>query len=113
MQSDLNKSIIMYAIVNIAGKQFKVTKDQYVYAPKLAGETGASVEFDQVLLAEAEGSVSVGTPIIAGAKVSGKILDHVKGDKVIVFKKKRRKGYKKKNGHRQDFTKVLIENISI
>jgi len=101
----------MYAIVNIAGKQFKVTKDQHVYAPKLDGEAGASVEFDQVLLAEAEGNVSVGAPLVAGAKVSGKILDHVKGDKVIVFKKKRRKGYKKKNGHRQDFTKVLIENI--
>ncbi|GMQ31359.1 50S ribosomal protein L21 [Algoriphagus confluentis] len=103
----------MYAIVNIAGKQFKVTKDQFVYAPKLDGETGASVEFDQVLLAEADGAVSVGAPTLAGAKVSGKILDHVKGDKVIVFKKKRRKGYKKKNGHRQDFTKVLIENISL
>lgn len=103
----------MYAIVNIAGKQFKVTKDQHVYAPLLQGEAGASVEFDQVLLAEADGTVSIGAPIIAGAKVSGKILDHVKGGKVIVFKKKRRKGYKKKNGHRQDFTKVLIENISL
>jgi large subunit ribosomal protein L21 len=103
----------MYAIVNIAGKQFKVTKDQYVYAPKLDGDAGASVEFDQVLLAEADGSVSVGAPLLAGAKVSGKILDHVKGDKVIVFKKKRRKGYKKKNGHRQDFTKVLIETITL
>jgi len=103
----------MYAIVNIAGKQFKVTKDQFVFAPKLAAETGASVEFDQVLLAEADGTVSVGAPLLVGAKVSGKVLDHVKGDKVIVFKKKRRKGYKKKNGHRQDFTKVLIENISL
>ena len=104
---------IIYAIVNIAGKQFKVTKDQFVYAPKLAGEAGASVEFDQVLLAEANGTVSVGAPLVAGAKVSGKILDHVKGDKVIVFKKKRRKGYKKKNGHRQDFTKVKIESITL
>jgi large subunit ribosomal protein L21 len=103
----------MYAIVNIAGKQFKVTKDQHVYAPLLQGEAGASVEFDQVLLAEADGTVSIGAPNIAGAKVSGKILDHVKGNKVIVFKKKRRKGYKKKNGHRQDFTKVLIESISL
>ena len=99
----------MYAIVNIAGKQFKVTKDQFVYAPKLDAETGASVEFDQVLLAEADGNVSVGAPLIKGAKVSGKVLDH----KVIVFKKKPRKGYKKKNGHRQDFTKVLIENITL
>jgi large subunit ribosomal protein L21 len=103
----------MYAIVNIAGKQFKVTKDQQVYAPKLQGEAGASVEFDEVLLADDNGTVSIGAPIITGAKVSGKILDHVKGDKVIVFKKKRRKGYKKKNGHRQDFTKVLIENITL
>ncbi|WP_194977070.1 50S ribosomal protein L21 [Aquiflexum lacus] len=103
----------MYAIVNIAGKQFKVTKDQFVYAPKLQGESGASVEFDEVLLADDNGTISIGAPTLSGAKVSGKILDHVKGDKVIVFKKKRRKGYKKKNGHRQDFTKVLIENISI
>ena len=101
----------MYAIVNIAGKQFKVTKDQHVYAPLLQGEAGASVEFDEVLLAEADGAVSIGAPTIAGAKVSGKILDHVKGDKVIVFKKKRRKGYKKKNGHRQYLTSVKIDNI--
>ncbi len=103
----------MYAIVNIAGKQFKVTKDQFVFAPKLDAETGATVEFDQVLLAEADGTVSVGAPLLVGAKVSGKVLDHVKGDKVIVFKKKRRKGYKKKNGHRQDFTKIMIESISL
>lgn len=108
-----HKHVIMYAIVNIAGKQFKVTKDQYVYAPKLAVDTGASVEFDEVLLAEDNGSISLGAPTIAGAKVTGKVLDHVRGDKVIVFKKKRRKGYKKKNGHRQDYTKVLIENISL
>ena len=116
MHSDFDKESRkkhMYAIVNIAGKQFKVTKDQFVYAPKLDAETVASVEFDQVLLAEADGNVSVGAPLIKGAKVSGKVLDHVKGDKVIVFKKKRRKGYKKKNGHRQDFTKVLIENITL
>ena len=113
LHSDFDKSSIMYAIVNIAGKQFKVTKDQFVYAPKMAGEAGASVEFYQVLLAEANGTVSVGAPLLAGAKVSGKILDHVKGDKVIVFKKKRRKGYKKKNGHRQDFTKVMIESITL
>ncbi|MEM6523876.1 MAG: 50S ribosomal protein L21 [Bacteroidota bacterium] len=102
----------MYAIVNIAGKQFKVTQDQFVYAPKLQGEEGASVEFNEVLLLDNEGKVDVGAPLIKGAKVSGKILGHVKGDKVVVFKKKRRKGYKVKNGHRQDFTKVLIEGIS-
>ncbi|AWW31301.1 50S ribosomal protein L21 [Echinicola strongylocentroti] len=103
----------MYAIVNIAGKQFKVTKDQYVYAPKMQGDVDASVEFDEVLLADDNGTISVGAPLLDGAKVTGKILDHVKGDKVIVFKKKRRKGYKKKNGHRQEFTKLLIENITL
>ena len=102
----------MYAIVDIAGKQFKVTQDQFVYAPKMQGEEGASVEFDNVLLVDNDGKVEIGTPVLKGAKVSGKILEHVKDDKVIVFKKKRRKGYKVKNGHRQDFTKVLIEKIS-
>ncbi|MFY0594040.1 MAG: 50S ribosomal protein L21 [Roseivirga sp.] len=101
----------MYAIVDIAGKQFKVTQDQFVYAPLMEGEEGASVEFDNVMLVDNEGKVEVGTPTVKGAKVSGKIIGHVKGDKVIVFKKKRRKGYKVKNGHRQDFTKVLIESI--
>ena len=102
----------MYAIVDIAGKQFKVQKDQFVYAPYMDGEEGASVEFDRVLLIDGEGGVDVGTPTVSGAKVAGKILGHGRGDKVIVFKKKRRKGYKKTQGHRQDFTKVLIEDIS-
>lgn len=102
----------MYAIVDISGKQFKVTKDQFVYAPKMEGEEGASVEFDKVLLFGDDKSIEVGAPLLKGAKVSGKILGHVKGDKVVVFKKKRRKGYQKRNGHRQEFTKVLIENIS-
>ncbi|CAN5303132.1 hypothetical protein BH23BAC1_BH23BAC1_22540 [soil metagenome] len=103
----------MYAIVDIAGKQFKVTKDQFVYAPLMEGEEGASVEFGNVLLADDNGTIEIGAPMIKGATVIGKILGHVKGDKVIVFKKKRRKGYKKKNGHRQDFTKVMIEGISL
>lgn len=102
----------MYAIVDIAGKQFKVTKDQSIFIPKQEGESGASVTFDQVLLVDNNGKVSVGTPQVKGAKVSGKILEHVKGDKVLVFKKKRRKGYKKLNGHRQDFTRIQIENIT-
>ena len=101
----------MYAIVEIAGKQFKVAKDQYIYAPKMDGEAGASVSFENVLLVDNGGSVQVGAPTVSGAVVSGKILEHVKGDKVIVFKKKRRKGYAKKNGHRQQFTKVQIESI--
>ena len=102
----------MYAIVDIAGKQFKVEKDQYLYAPKMDGESGAKVKFDQVLLVENNGKISVGTPILKGASVSGKILEDVKGDKEIVFKKKRRKGYAVKNGHRQKYTKVMIESIS-
>eukprot|EP00746_Dinoflagellata_sp_MGD_P134024 gnl/MRDRNA2_/MRDRNA2_67828_c0_seq2.p1 gnl/MRDRNA2_/MRDRNA2_67828_c0~~gnl/MRDRNA2_/MRDRNA2_67828_c0_seq2.p1 ORF type:complete len:103 (-),score=10.23 gnl/MRDRNA2_/MRDRNA2_67828_c0_seq2:118-426(-) len=102
----------MYAIVDIAGKQFKVTQDQFVYAPALEGEEGASVEFKDVLLVDNDGKVKVGTPTIKGSKVTGKILGHVKDDKIIVFKKKRRKGYKVKNGHRQDLTKVLIESIA-
>ncbi len=102
----------MYAIVDIAGKQFKVAKDQYVYAPRMDGEAGASVNFDKVLLIDNGGSIDVGAPIVKGATVSGKIMEHVKGNKVIVFKKKRRKGYAVKNGHRQQFTKLLIEGIS-
>jgi large subunit ribosomal protein L21 len=101
----------MYAIVEIAGKQFKVAKDQYIYAPKLEGEAGTAVSFDKVLLIDNGGSVDIGAPTVSGASVSGKILEHVKGNKVIVFKKKRRKGYAVKNGHRQQFTKVQIESI--
>ncbi|MBT1712223.1 50S ribosomal protein L21 [Fulvivirgaceae bacterium PWU5] len=101
----------MYAIVDIAGKQFKVAKDQYIYAPKMDGEAGASVSFDRVLLVDNGGDISIGAPTVAGITVSGKILEHVKGNKVIVFKKKRRKGYVVKNGHRQQYTKVQIESI--
>ena len=101
----------MYAIVDIAGKQFKVAKDQYIYAPKMEGEAGSAVSFDKVLLVDNGGKVDVGAPTVKGLKVTGKILEHVKGNKVIVFKKKRRKGYAVKNGHRQKFTKVQIESI--
>jgi large subunit ribosomal protein L21 len=102
----------MYAIVDIAGKQYRVEKDKFVYTDHLQLGEGEAVSFDKVLLLDDNGSVSVGVPTVAGAKVSGKILEHVRGDKVLVFKKKRRKGYRKLNGHRQDYTKVLIENIS-
>lgn len=102
----------MYAIVDIAGKQFKVSKDQYLYTPKLDAEIGTALKFDNVLLIDNEGAILVGAPTISGANVSGKVLEHVKGDKLVVFKKKRRKGYAKRNGHRQQFTKVLIENIN-
>lgn len=101
----------MYAIVDIAGKQFKVAKDQYIYAPKMDGEAGTSVSFDKVLLVDNDGKIDIGAPAVSGIKVSGKILEHVKGNKVIIFKKKRRKGYAVKNGHRQQFTKIQIESI--
>src|SRR3546814_862235 len=103
----------MYAIVNIAGQQFRVAKDQQIFVNRLQGEEGASIEFDNVLLAEDGGKFSVGLPLLKGAKVSDKILSHLKGDKVIIFHKKRRKGYKKKNGHRQHFTKIEITGISL
>ena len=102
----------MYAIVDIAGQQMKVEEGQEIYVHRLNAEKGEQVSFDQVLLVESEGNVNIGSPVIAAAGVKASVLDHVKGDKVIVFKKKRRKGYQVKNGHRQQFTKVLIEGIS-
>jgi large subunit ribosomal protein L21 len=103
----------MYAIVEIAGQQFKVEKDRFVYAHHLVGtQEGDAVTFDKVLLVDNDGTVNVGVPTIEGATVTGKVLAHVKGEKVIIFKKKRRKGYVKKNGHRQQFTKVMIESIN-
>lgn len=101
----------MYAIVEIAGTQVKVEKDKHYYTPLLKGNDGDTVEFDNVLLLDDSGKVNVGSPNIKGTKVTAKIVGQVKGDKVIVFKKKRRKGYKVRNGHRQKFTKVLIEDI--
>ncbi|MEN9400331.1 MAG: hypothetical protein RL632_1434 [Bacteroidota bacterium] len=101
----------MYAIVEIAGQQFKVQKDQKIFVHRLAAEAGAKLEFDKVLLIDNGSNVSVGAPAIAGASVTAEVNDHVKGDKVIVFRKKRRKGYKKKNGHRQSFTSITIKDI--
>ena len=92
-------------------QQFKVSKDQKVYVHRLANEEGANVSFDRVLLIDNNGAITVGAPAINGASVEAKVLKHVKGDKVIVFKKKRRKGYKVKIGHRQLFTQIVIENI--
>lgn len=102
----------MYAIVEIAGHQYKVEKDQQIFVNRLQGEEGSNLEFDNVLLIDNEGQITVGAPAIEGAKVTATILNHLKGDKVIVFKKKRRKGYKKKNGHRQYLTQLKIEGIS-
>jgi large subunit ribosomal protein L21 len=102
----------MYVIVDIQGQQFKVEKDQKLYVHHLEGETGASIEFDKVLLADNEGSVTVGTPVIAGAKVVAEIVTPlVKGEKVLIFHKKRRKGYRKLNGHRQQFSQIVIKDI--
>ncbi len=102
----------MYAIVEIAGQQFKVAKDQKVFVHRLASEEGNTVSFDNVLLLDNDGEVTVGAPAINGASVEAKVLRHLKGDKVIVFKKKRRKGYRVKNGHRQYLSEIQIESIS-
>ena len=101
----------MYAIVEIAGQQFKVAKDQKVFVHRLEEKEGSKVSFDKVLLLD-DGKVTIGAPVIENAVVTAKVLSHLKGDKVIVFKKKRRKGFKKKNGHRQYLSEILIEGIS-
>ncbi|AFK03749.1 50S ribosomal protein L21 [Emticicia oligotrophica DSM 17448] len=101
----------MYAIVEIAGQQFKVEKGRTLYTHRLEGDVNAALVFDKVLLVDNSGAVSVGTPTVSGASVKATILEHLKGEKVIVFKKKRRKGYVKKNGHRQYLTKIQIDEI--
>ena len=101
----------MYAIVEIAGHQYKVEKDQLIFVNRLKEDEGAQVSFNNVLLLENGGQITVGAPAISGAQVTAKVERHLKGDKVIVFKKKRRKGYKVKNGHRQKMTKILIKDI--
>ena len=102
----------MYAIVDIAGQQFKVEKDQKLFVHRLEGEEGKKVSFDKVLLIDTGSKIAVGDPVVKGASVTAKIVEHMKADKVLVFKKKRRKGYKKLNGHRQYMTQILIEGIS-
>ncbi len=102
----------MYAIVEINGQQFKVKQNQEIYIHRLDGNEGDSVSFDKVLLIDNNGDVRVGVPVVEDAKVTATILDQLKGDKVIVFKKKRRKGYRVKNGFRQSFTKIKIEDIA-
>ena len=101
----------MYSIVEIAGQQFKVEKDQKLYVHRLDAERGSVVEFDKVLLIDNDGKVVVGSPVVEGAKVTAEVVSHVKADKVIVFHKKRRKGYRKKNGHRQCMTELKINNV--
>jgi len=102
----------MYAIVEIAGQQFKVENGAEVFVNRLDAETGSKVEFGKVLLVDNAGVISVGKPLVDGASVSATILSHDRADKIIIFKKKRRKGYQKSSGHRQNLTKILIENIS-
>ncbi len=101
----------MYAIVEIAGQQFKVEKKQEIFVHRLEDKEGSKVEFSDVLLIDNNGKVNIGTPVIKGAVVSAKVLEHMKADKVLVFKKKRRKGYQKLNGHRQYMSRIMIENI--
>ena len=102
----------MIAIVNIAGQQFKVTEGQELFVHQLEAAAGSSVSFDQVMMIDNDGSIAVGTPVLSNATVNATVIGNQKGDKVIVFKKKRRKGYQKKNGHRQCFTKIKIESIT-
>jgi large subunit ribosomal protein L21 len=101
----------MFAVVEIAGQQFKVEKDQKVYVNRLEGKEGSKVSFDNILMLDNSGKTTIGTPMVQGASVEAKIVKHLKDDKVIVFKKKRRKGYKVKNGHRQSLTQIVVENI--
>ena len=101
----------MFAIVEIAGFQYKVQKDRYIYVNRLKGEVEDKITFDKVLLLSTDTDVKVGTPTVSGAKVEATILEHLRGEKVIVFKKKRRKGYQVQNGHRQCLTKILISDI--
>ncbi|NTS41017.1 50S ribosomal protein L21 [Flavisolibacter sp. BT320] len=99
----------MFAIVKIAGKQFKVEKDQTLYVPKISGDTGSKVEFSDVIMADANGNLTFAD---SGVKIQAEILDHVQGDKVIAYKQKRRKGFRKKKGHRTQYTKIKINDIA-
>ena len=102
----------MYAIVEVLGQQFKVEAGRRVYVHRMeTAERGSQIELDKVLLIDNEGSITVGAPVIEGAKVVAEVLSHVRGEKVLVFHKKRRKGYRKLNGHRQNFTELMIKEI--
>ncbi len=101
----------MYAIVEIAGQQFKVSRGTKVYVNRLEASEGSKIEFNKVLLIDNDGKIQIGTPSVDGAKVAATVLSHLQGDKVIVFKKKRRKGYQKSNGHRQQLSQILIQGV--
>ncbi len=102
----------MYAIVDLDGRQYRIQEGQQVFIHRLQGEEGSSVVFDKVLMIDSDGSVEIGQPVIDGASVSATILSHLRGDKVLIFRKKRRKGYQKLNGHRQNLSQVRIDQIS-
>ena len=101
----------MYVIANILGKQMKIQSNQFLYIPKLDSKVGSQVNFDQVLLSAVNDQVTIGSPTVKDAQVLAKVIGHIKSKKIIVFKKKRRKGYKKTQGHRQEYTKIYIEKI--
>ncbi|NLD22759.1 MAG: 50S ribosomal protein L21 [Bacteroidales bacterium] len=101
----------MYVIVDIQGQQFKVKQDQRLFVHRINADQGSEVEFEKVMLIDNEGAITVGTPVVEGAKVVVEILSHLKGDKVLIFKKKRRKGHRKLNGHRQQFSEVRVKSI--
>ena len=103
----------MYAIVEIAGQQFKIEKDQKIFVHRLKAEEGSQIKLDHVMLVDNDGSIKVGAPTVTGASVSATVLQHLKGEKVLIFKKKRRKGYQKMNGHRQYLTAIKIDDITI
>ncbi len=103
----------MYAIVEIGGQQFKVQKEQKLFVNLLEYQAGSDLEIDKVMLLADGEHIQVGTPVVEGARVKAKVLDHVKADKILVFKKKRRKGYQKMNGHRQPMTRIQIEDITV
>jgi len=102
----------MYAIVEIAGQQFKIEKDKKVFVHRLKAEEGSQVKFDRVMLVDNDGTIKVGNPTLVGAEVTATVLNHLKGDKVLVFKKKKRKSYQKMNGHRQYLTSIQINDIT-
>jgi large subunit ribosomal protein L21 len=103
----------MYAIVEIAGQQFKVRKDLKIFVHRQEGEVGDKLTFNQVYLVDNENDIKVGMPVVDGASIQTSIVSHVRGDKVLVFKKKKRKTYQKMTGHRQDFTQLLVEDITV
>jgi large subunit ribosomal protein L21 len=105
------KSKLMYAIVEIAGQQFKVERGNKVYVHRLEANEGEKIEFDKVFLLDDGGKISVGNPTVDGAKVAATVISHLQDDKVIIFKKKRRKGYQKWNNHRQQLTQILIQGV--